>query len=308
MEELTNSQKIRYKLAYATIRCLSVLPLEVLFFMADVIYPFVKAFYRRKVVRQNLIEAFPNKSKEEIGKIESNFYHHFCDTFAEIVKQFSFSREQMMEHMQMKGLEPVQKGFDDGKFLLIAYLGHYGNWEWIASLQYWFTDVLCSQVYHPLYNKVADRLFLNLREQYGGECIPMKKVARRLVQMRDEKLKVVCGMISDQLPKWNSIHHFTPFLNHDTAVFTGSEQLGKKFDAMFYYGRITCVKRGYYVCEWIPITHNPKEFEDYELTDRYMRLLEKDIEQHPEMWLWTHKRWRRTKEEWLNRQNRAENE
>jgi KDO2-lipid IV(A) lauroyltransferase len=100
-------------------------------------------------------------------------------------------------------------------------LGHFGNWEWIASILYSFPEINVSQVYHKLYNDVSERLFLYLRERYGGECITMQNTFRRLYQLKKEGKKVFCGFIADQQPKWEAIHHFTPFLNHETAVFIG---------------------------------------------------------------------------------------
>lgn len=290
-----------YRIVYRFFWLLSLPPLEFLYVWSDLAYPLVRRFYRRKVVRRQLEECFPELSKEERTRIERKFYHHLCDLVPEILKQFSMSREEMMRRVKFVGLEPIDKGFDEGKTDLFCYLGHYGNWEWLASLQYWSKVYHCAQIYHPLYNKMMDRLFLDVRNRYGGECIPMKVVARTLVKRKAEGKKVFCGFISDQLPKWENIHHFTPFLNHDTAVFTGGEQMGKHFDAMMYYGRVTQPKRGYYVMEAVPLAHDSKDVADYEITDRYMALLEADIKAHPELWLWTHKRWRRTKEEWERR-------
>lgn len=290
------------KILTLLLKLISHLPFRVLYIISDCLYLLVRMFYRRSVVRENLVSSFPEKSLHEIKVIERRFYHFFCDLFVEIIKGYSMSREEMMKHMTFTGLETLEKGFADGKTDLWCYLGHYGNWEWIASLQYWTPFCQCAQIYHPLYNKTMDKFFLDLRTKYGGECIPMKTAARTLVKHRSEGVKILCGFISDQLPKWENIHHFTPFLNHDTAVFTGGEQLGKRLDAMIYYGRLTRPRRGYYNFEFIPIFHESKDIPDFIVTDRYMAMLEQDIKVHPELWLWTHKRWLRTKEEWLQRQ------
>lgn len=272
-----------------------------LYWLSDAICPIVKSRYRNKIVRQNLEQSFPNKSKDEIRRIENDFYHLLCDYMVEDLKLFSMSKKTMMKRMTFSGLDSIKDGFDNGKDYMFAYLGHFGNWEWIASLQYWMPYAHCSQIYHPLYNKVSDRIFLKLREQYGGECIPMKQTLRRILEIHKNGEKVVVGFISDQLPKWNSIHHFSPFLNRETAVFTGTEQIGKRLGAMIYYAHVTRPKRGYYHCEFVPMTHEPKSFQDFELTDLYMKMLEEDICKTPHMWLWTHKRWRRTKEQWIKR-------
>lgn len=298
----TRTSQSAYRIYIFLFKLLSLLPLRALYVLSDITCLFVRRFYRRGIVRQNLKSAFPEKGEKERMKIEKDFYRLLCDYVVEDIKQFSMSKKQMMRRMTFGGLENIDNGFGQGKDYMFAYLGHFGNWEWIASLQYWMPNAHCSQIYHPLYNKAADRMFLQLRQRYGGECIPMKKTLKRILEIKGGGEKVVVGFIADQLPKWNSIHHFTRFLNHDTAVFTGAEQIGKKLNAMFYYARVTRPKRGYYHCEFIPMTHSPKDFTDYELTDIYMRMLEEDIRRTPHLWLWTHKRWRRTKEQWLKRQ------
>ena len=297
-------QNLKYRLVYGFFWLLSLLPMAVLYVISDFIYLIVYYVvrYRRNVVRQNIAGSFPDKDKAYVTEVERGFYHFFCDYIVENIKLFSMSKKEMMKRMTFSGLDDARQRFENGKDFLFLYLGHYGNWEWIASLQYWMPYAHCTQIYHPLYNKIADKIFIDLREQYGGECIPMKKTLRRILQMKKEGLKVVVGFISDQLPKWNSIHHFTHFLNRETAVFTGTEEISKKIGAMVYYGRMTRPKRGYYHCDLILMTDSPEQFEDFDLTDMYMRMLETDIVENPAIWLWSHKRWRRTKERWLERQ------
>ena len=299
--ELNKKQRILYRFIRTTFYLISLLPMRLLYVLSDVAYPFVFAFYRRKLVRQQLTECFPEKTIKEIKAIEHAFYHHFCDLVVEMIKQFSMSKEEMMRRMVFVDGDKAFSNFSSEQPILFLMLGHFGDWEWIASLAYW-TDAYCSQVYHPLTDDVFDKLFLDLREHYGGECIPMRKTVRRLLQLNAKTQPVICGMIADQQPRWDAIHHFCQFLGHDSAVFIGTEELAKKFNSLVYYGSVRCIRRGYYECQLIPITINPQEMPDYEITDKYMELLEADIRQHPELWLWTHKRWTRTKEEWKERQ------
>ncbi len=277
--------------------------MKLLYMLSDIVCPIVHRFYRRDIVRYQLNECFPEKSCEEILKIENAFYHQFCDLFIEIIKQFSMSKEEMKKRMEFVFCDEAKETFKDKQAIMFTLLGHFGNWEWIASLQYWIPEVKCAQVYHPLYNKVLEKIFLHLREQYGGECIPMRKTVRRLIQLTSDGNPVICGMISDQQPRWDAIHHFSRLLGHDTAVFIGTEQISKKLNAHVFYGSVFRVKRGYYQCRFVPIEMNPNSVPDYQITDKYMQLLEADIREHPELWLWTHKRWSRTKKEWLERQS-----
>ena len=285
---------------------LSLLPLSVLYFFSDLLYfpLYYCVRYRRRIVRKNLTESFPDKSKEKIIRIEKQYYHFFCDYIIETTKLFSISKKQLKRRMTFGGIDEIVKKMEtENKNFCFVYLGHYGNWEWIASLPYWVPDkILCGQIYHPLYNRAFDKLFLRLRNQFGGECIPMKETLRRIIELKRAKQKTIIGFISDQTPKWNSIHHWTEFLHRETPVFTGTERIGKQVDALIYYADVKRIRRGYYHCEFKQLAEHAKSVPDYGLTDRYTKKLEQMITAVPQYWLWSHNQWKRTKEEFERRQ------
>lgn len=295
--------KFVYHILFFLLYLLSLLPMRLLYLLSDgLFFPlFHIVKYRRKVVEKQLDECFPEKSMQERRVIERQFYHFFCDYLVEVIKLFSISKKEMMRRMKFVGIEQVREELKDKKFCFL-YLGHYCNWEYIASLSYWLPEIHCGQIYHRIYNQAFDELFLKLRGQFGGESILMKDTLRRILTLRNQEKKVMIGFIADQLPKWENMHHWTTFLNHDTSFFIGAERIAKQVDAALYYVDVERVKRGYYQVRFRLMTLHPKEFPDYELTDQYTRLLEESICRQPAYWLWTHKRWKRTKEEWLKRQ------
>lgn len=294
--------KFVYHILFFLLYLLSLLPMRLLYLLSDgLFFPlFHIVKYRRKVVEKQLDECFPEKSMQERRAIERQFYHFFCDYLVEVIKLFSISKKEMMRRMKFVGIEQVREELKDKKFCFL-YLGHYCNWEYIASLSYWLPEIHCGQIYHRIYNQAFDELFLKLRGQFGGESILMKDTLRRILTLRNQEKKVMIGFIADQLPKWENMHHWTTFLNHDTSFFIGAERIAKQVDAALYYVDVERVKRGYYQVRFRLMTLHPKEFPDYELTDQYARLLEESICRQPAYWLWTHKRWKRTKEEWLKR-------
>ena len=292
--------KFVYHILFFLLYLLSLLPMRLLYLLSDCLFfpLFHIVKYRRKVVEKQLDECFPEKSMQERRAIERQFYHFFCDYLVEVIKLFSISKKEMMRRMKFVGIEQVREELKDKKFCFL-YLGHYCNWEYIASLSYWLPEIHCGQIYHRIYNQAFDELFLKLRGQFGGESILMKDTLRRILTLRNQEKKVMIGFIADQLPKWENMHHWTTFLNHDTSFFIGAERIAKQVDAALYYVDVERVKRGYYQVRFRLMTLHPKEFPDYELTDQYVRLLEESIRRQPAYWLWTHKRWKRTKEEWL---------
>ena len=282
---------------------LSLLPLSVLYVLSDIL--FVLAYYvlryRRRLVRKNLMDSFPEKKKSDIIKIEKGFYLFLCDYIVESMKLLTMSKKDLQRRMVFKGTETVDEIIQDGQSCAI-YLGHYCNWEWITSLPLYVTkDAQCGQIYHPLENKDFDRLFLRLRERMGAVCIPMAETLRRIVEFKKKGKQVVVGYISDQVPYWNNIHYWTNFLHHDTPVLTGTERIAKSANHAVFYMDVKCVRRGYYECEFKLITREPKKYKDFELTEIYFRELEKTIQRDPKYWLWSHNRWKRTREEFNRR-------
>lgn len=301
--------KLLYYLFYAGWYLLSLLPFWLLYLISDGLYYLLYHVvrYRRRVVRKNLVNSFPEKSEAEIVRIEKEFYAFFCDCAVETIKQFSMSEAEMKRRMTFTGIDELQRDMRErGANFVFVYLGHYCNWEWIVSMASVVDkDIMCGQIYHPLYNKAFDRLFLDLRSRYGGVCIPMKETLRRIIEWKREKRNVVIGFISDQAPKWNSIHHFTPFLNQDTPVFIGTEKIGRQVNAVIYFADVTRPRRGYYECRLYRMVDDVNALKEFEVTDIYMQHLEAMIRRAPQYWLWSHNRWKRTRQEWERRMQAA---
>ena len=278
------------------IRTFSLLPLSVLYFISDVIlYPLVYyvARYRLKVVRKNLRNSFPDKGNDELKSIEKKFYRHFADLLVEIVHGYRASDEEMREHVVFENVDLVEE-LAQKTHGVIAYLGHMGNWEWIADLNKRFVDrsMVEYNIYRQLKNPNSDKMMLELRGKRGGECIEKKQLLRKLVSLRHADHPFVLGMLSDQKPSKRSTYAWTQFLNQETAFLNGSEVLAKKFGFSAVYAHILSPKRGYYTVRFELITDHPAAMPEEEMTKKYAALLEQNIHAQPEQWLWTHNRWK----------------
>lgn len=297
-------QKIRLALLHSVFFTLSLLPLCVLYLLSDFCYLLVYrlARYRRRIVRQNLSSAFPEKSEKERRNIERRFYHWLCDYFIETIKLTSMSKKTMRNHMRFENNELLQRLVDEGKSVILL-LGHYGNWEWISSIPLHIHKDPSTwgryQIYHPIENAVLNKMFLHIRGRMGVENVPMNETLRVLVHTKQAGRPSVTGFIADQAPRWLDIRLWAPFLNHpETPFFIGPERIAKKLDFAVVYLDVRRERRGYYVATYRMMTEHPKEYKDYELTEWYARLLDETIRRQPEFWLWTHNRWKRTKEQY----------
>ena len=296
-----------YYLVYGVLWLFSLLPMWVHYVIADGIYLIVYRLvgYRKKLVRKNLADSFPEKTKEELQAIEKGFYHWFCDYLVETIKMMTISEKNLKRRMVFKGVEGADEVLESGQSIAL-YLGHYCNWEWVTSMPLWITPKAhCGQIYHVLENAAFDKLFLKLRERWGAESIPMAETLRRVATYRKQGQPIMIGYISDQVPFWNNIHHWLNFLNHDTPVLTGTERLARGAGHAIFYLDMHRVRRGYYEATLKLITRDPKQTKDYELTDAYFRMLEESIRRDPVCYLWTHNRWKRTHEEFNLRYDEA---
>lgn len=289
---------LAYILSYGIWFLLSLLPMRILYVFADMLYLIVAYIvrYRHRVIWENLTSSFPEKSQSEIKSIEKAFYHWFCDYLVETIKLMTMSRSQLQKRMRFTGMEQFNEVLNNGQSCAV-YLGHYCNWEWITSLPYWIPDhVQCCELYHPLENQNFDKLFKSVRERQKAVCIPMHESLRKILEFKKNHKVLVIGYIADQVPMWNNIHHWVDFLHHDTPVLTGAERIAKHMEQVVFYGDVKRVKRGYYECEMKLVSQCPSKLEDYQITDIYFRLLEETIRRQPELWLWSHNRWKRTRE------------
>lgn len=272
------------------------LPLQVHYFLADYfLYPIIYHVlrYRRKIVRKNLALSFPEKSYAELLTIEKKFYHHLCDVIVEVIYGYKASKAEITERVHfLDPAIPSNLAIQYGGF--IGMLAHYGNWEWINEISNQVDPkVKMLSVYRKLKSHAFDTLMMDIREQRNTILVEKNTLLREMIRCRAEKIPVIYGMIADQKPTPNNAHFWMDFLNQDTSFLDGSEILARKFNYPIYYVRISCPNRGHYSVDLIPLAIPPfDEIPMYEITKNYARLLEEDIKSCPELWLWSHNRWK----------------
>ena len=248
--------------------------------------------YRRKVVRKNLTESFPEKSHHEILSIEKKFYHYFMDMILESTKMASISPDEIKKRMKFVNVNKTNELLGQGKSV-DYFMGHYCNWEWMTSIGLWIKDdVVCAQVYHKLINHTFDNIIKQMRERMGNICVEMRETARFVANMASQNQPCMVALIADQSPKRKQIKHYVKFLNHTVPVLVGPEKITKHFGHIPVFVNVKRVKRGYYECEFIPLHDNPSSLPDYELSDIYFKHLEDEIRRQPECYLWTHNRFK----------------
>jgi KDO2-lipid IV(A) lauroyltransferase len=276
---------------YGVIIPVSHLPFRLLYVLSDGLYVvlFKMIGYRKKVALQNVANSFPEKTTNEHLQIVSDFYRHFCDLVVESLKVFTISQEEVNERMKVINPEFIDRFYDQGKNVIMAG-GHYNNWELFAMAIDGPLKHKAVAIYKPLTSLFFDKKMRESRSKYGLEMISTKSVEEEFKKMNAPLRTIIFGI--DQSPGSAKNSYWATFLNQDTAMLFGAEKYAKEYNFPVVYARINKLSRGHYTTEFVEAIEEPAKTNYGEITKRMNSLLENDIINQPEYWLWSHKRWK----------------
>lgn len=285
-------KSLNYYLLYSFSICFAILPLRLLYILSDGFFyiNYYLVQYRKKIVFKNLRNSFPEKTEKEIKLIAKKFYRHFGDLFFETIKLLHLPEKEIQSRIKLKNPEILEELYAEHNLILVA-MGHYNNWEWLSLVSRPEFQVV--SLYKTLRHPSFDRFMQKLRTNKGTMIVPTTQTLRFLNNWNSHEKRAFLCFITDQSPQKKDIHYWTQFLNQSTPIFVGIEKIAIKMNLPVCFFRMHKIKRGYYELEVIPITENPGNTKPFEITEAHVRLLEKDIRNKPEYWLWSHRRWKR---------------
>ncbi|MEJ5104170.1 lysophospholipid acyltransferase family protein [Chryseobacterium sp. MYb328] len=271
---------------------ISKLPLRILYIFSDVMF-FLNYYlvgYRKKVITQNLINSFPDKSEEEIRKIRKKFYRNFSDYLVETIKSFSISETESrvrMQHINQDVFHEVQK---EGKNIILL-AGHVFNWEWINALARIVPQKHC----HPVYRKVNSSFWENqmkkVRNKFGNEALEANEVILNIFRNKNDGNSIYM-FVADQTPHFSHVTYGLEFMNQRTPAFIGYDKLATRMDLAFIYCEMKKVKRGYYQVNYYRIYPDQEKFSEHEVVRKFHKMLENTLHKHPDNYLWSHRKWK----------------
>jgi KDO2-lipid IV(A) lauroyltransferase len=281
-------------LYYLVLKPISLLPLPILYIKSRGYYFWLYLVfgYRKKVVTENLRNAFPEKSEEEIRQVTSKFYKHFCDVIVEGIKSFSISEKSLQKRVEPVNAELIEKYFHQNRSVILC-TGHYANWEWPAIAFIRHSSHKSLGIYLPLKNKFFDKKLQETRSKFGLTLMSVKEVAQYFEDHKNEACSY--GFIFDQSPSNPAKGIWLKFLNQDTSVMTGVERYAIKYDCPVIYGKIIKLGRGQYRITYELVTDTPQQTKEGDITNAIYKINEELIRSAPEYWLWTHRRWKHRK-------------
>ena len=245
--------------------------------------------YRKDLIKENLKKSFPNKTLQEIEIIHNQFYKHLSQVIIEVLKMFHITESDIIQRVQFKNKFIIEEYYNKGKDVILV-LGHYGNWEWGLLATSLISQHEMVGVYKPLKSSFWDSKIKAIRAQFGATLIPKKESIRYLLK-KSIRPRLI-GLIGDQTPTLKDTNYWTTFLNQETAVFSGTEKLAKKLKCPVVFVHIDKKASGYYEMSFEVITENPEFHPEGEITNLHTKKLEQKIQKRPDLWLWSHRRWK----------------
>lgn len=286
-------QRLVFWLVYPFLWIISKLPFPLFYKISDlicfVVYHIIG--YRKKTVSKNLQLAFPQKSREELKKIEIKFYSHMCDMFLEMIKSISISNEELKKRFTFTNVEEIRKIRGREKSIILM-CGHYASYEWVNALQLYDLDYRGFGIYKRIQNRYFNKMAQDIRGRFDGELITTSEATKTIKEYQKKGIMGVYAMVADQSPKLARAKFWTNFMGTTVPVFLGSEVLARDLDMVVIYLHVEKVKRGFYKATFIPISDKPSQEPPYFITEKYLDEVEKQIKEAPEYYLWTHKRWK----------------
>jgi KDO2-lipid IV(A) lauroyltransferase len=241
-------------------------------------------------VRQNLELSKVSKSKEDLIRIEKEFYRHFTDVFFEMIKFYNLSPEEMKKRFYIENPQ-IFYDFEKKNKSVMFMTSHYGGFEWFLSITY-HVPQLPFAVYTPLSNKSLEELIKKFRLRHGSKLISRYNAGHYIKKQIKENKLFLYGMAADQSAQIRSITYWKEFLGVKVPVFTGSERIAKQHDIPVVFGKVVKIKRGYYKVVVDLISEFPNDYDNYQITDIYLKKLEDQIREIPEYYYWTHNRFK----------------
>lgn len=294
--ELTPMQRIGLEALWLGARVFAAMPYWFKYYVVEnLIFVLLRYClrYRMKVVKTNLRNSFPEKDERELAVIRRRFYRTLAEIFVDTINLAGLTSEKGRSLLTVKGLEEQKERVGGRDW--IAMTAHFGCWEYCSFWGLYDPTQIVVAVYHPLRSRIVEAFYQRLRNGDYATTVAMKESLRFYLRNRAGGIggrNLVMGLIADQNPPRRPDSRWFRFLNQDTIFFDGGEKLALRCQLPVYFVKMERLRRGRYEMSFELIYDGKEEVAEYEITQRYVRMLEAEIRRRPELWMWSHRRWK----------------
>jgi KDO2-lipid IV(A) lauroyltransferase len=288
--------RIQHRLEFLAVQATAwiarLLPLRLAIGLGRVLgwFAFEALLIRRSVTLENLRCAYPQQPRWWIRKTAGSCYRHFGRVVVELARLPIMNAQWVEKFVEIRGRDVLDRCLKQGKGGIVLS-GHLGNWEIMgasaAVLGYPITYIVTTQR-----NKGVEAWMDNLRKAKGIEIIKTHDSPKRMIQaLKNNRLMAV---LSDQDAHEDG--EFVPFFGRPASTPRGGPVLHLKTGASLLFGYAVGLPKGKWqiIYEDIPLQSNQEDIKEAvtQLLTYATGRLEQEIRNHPEQWLWMHRRWK----------------
>ena len=247
--------------------------------------------YRKSIIEKNIKLSFPDATKQELNQIKDNYYKHLSNILIESFWLTFIPKEMIKRRFVYENIELLENIVSQGQNISTVS-GHFANWEWLSSTPLWSNKTQFASLFKRINNPILNKLSINIRSRFGLHCIDKNNALRKIIELSKKPEGYVVAFIADQCPSRKNIHYWIKFLNQATPIFSGWATISRKLNNAIVYIKVTQISNHRYKVRFDLLTTTPKKYTDKELCEMYMNRMEEDIKETPELWLWSHNRWK----------------
>jgi len=248
---------------------------------------------RRRVAEENMRLAMPELTESEVRRMAKKSFRHLGVAFSDPLSASRFDAEEFCRRLTLEGFEHLQAAEAKGKgvFVMSAHLGCWEAAAHVVGLYQGPMDV----VGRPLDNPYLDKDLASLRARFGNRLLNKRKAARGILRVIRDGGRV--GILIDQRsPDEDAVE--VPFFGRPCRTSAALARMSMRTGAPVVPLFGTPLPDGKYRVVFREAVE-PEEGGDSRdgeavarLTTRYMEVVEREIRQQPELWMWLHRRWR----------------
>jgi len=244
--------------------------------------------YRKKIIRKNLEACFPELTDADINNLSLRYYRHISDLVVETLLIANLKNDVLEKLVSYENVSLIHQLVEQKKDIVLV-ASHYGNWEYLFQLPL-VTDCKVLAAYSPVSNRYIDKKLKSIRSRFGIELVPKSEWYRTALNRRDDEPAIFITIADQRPPK--SAGSSVNFFGRTTYIQQGAVRIASRRNCAVVYADVEKEGTNRYKFTFRLITSDAVFADEMEIMKSYYQALETTIRRQPELWLWSHNRWK----------------
>lgn len=246
--------------------------------------------YRRGEVLEAIQRSFPEKAPAAVRGIADGMYRHLGTLLIESLRLSRMPPSALAEEVDFSGIEKVRQILSQGRGLIVL-TAHVGNFELLAMMSAW-KGLPLTAIVKELKPKWLNAWWCETRERFGLKMLPRRGSYRACRAVL--KANGILGFILDQNMKRDH-GIFVNYFGRSACTSPGLAILSAQAQAPVlpaFLLRLHDGRHRLHLLDPLPPPSGTDHASIRQATQNYTMIIERFVREHPEQWIWLHRRWR----------------